>query len=448
MANVATLSGKTPVQDNLFVVPVLNQFLIYAPFHNLAALVDHTAVLRLRESLFSSESVIEGQLGELVHILQAEAEHPPQPRQGELAPAFLGLLPTRGCNLACRYCGFLTASETNRIMGLKLARDAVDWYMGLVGQSGQGRAEVHYFGGEPFCAQEVVDLTVHMARIRAEAIGVSVRFEVATNGAFSQERCQWVADNMDTVVLSLDGPADIQDRHRPYQDGRGTFETVTHNATILSEGATDLFFRSCVTAQTVDRMPEVAAWFCENFCPRGVCFEPIQPTAQSKASQLEPPDPWSFARSFLQAAEILEAHGVEPVYAAADIQTRRVSFCPVGRDVAIVSPDGAINDDGAVALDKGRLASIRRLNVWNKPFCARCFCQWHCAGGCHVNHTPPNSAGDYDRLCLQTRTIALRNILKAMGRQDLIRELLREPEAMERAVRQVSDILVDLEERS
>jgi len=35
-----------------------------------------------------------------------------------------------------------------------------------------------------------------------------------------------------------------------------------------------------------------------------------------------------------------------------------------------------------------------------------------------------------------------------MGRQDLIRELLREPEAMERAVWQVSDTLVDLEERS
>ena len=470
MANVATRRGKRSVQDNLFVVPVLNQFLIYAPFHNLAALVDHTAVLQLRESLFSSESVTEGRLGELVHILQAEAEHPPQPRQGDLAPAFLGLLPTRGCNLACRYCGFLTADETDRVMGLKLARDAVDWYMGLVDQSGQGHAEIHYFGGEPFCAPEVVDLTVHMARIRAEAIGVPVRFEVATNGAFSQERCRWVADNIDTVVLSLDGPADIQDRHRPYQDGRGSFETVTHNARALSEGATDLFFRSCVTAQTVDRMPEIAAWFCEHFCPRGVSFEPVQPTAQSQASQLEPPDPWSFARSFLQAAEILEAHGVEPVYAAADIQTRRVSFCPVGRDVAIVSPDGAINacyllgqeweakgldlcfghinDDGAVALDKERLASIRRLNVWNKPFCARCFCQWHCAGGCHVNHTPPNSAGDYDRLCLQTRTIALRNILKAMGRQDLIRELLREPEAMERAVRQVSDTLVDLEERS
>jgi len=327
MANVATRRGKRSVQDNLFVVPVLNQFLIYAPFHNLAALVDHTAVLQLRESLFSSESVTEGRLGELVHILQAEAEHPPQPRQGDLAPAFLGLLPTRGCNLACRYCGFLTADETDRVMGLKLARDAVDWYMGLVDQSGQGHAEIHYFGGEPFCAPEVVDLTVHMARIRAEAIGVPVRFEVATNGAFSQERCRWVADNIDTVVLSLDGPADIQDRHRPYQDGRGSFETVTHNARALSEGATDLFFRSCVTAQTVDRMPEIAAWFCEHFCPRGVSFEPVQPTAQSQASQLEPPDPWSFARSFLQAAEILEAHGVEPVYAAADIQTRRVSFC-------------------------------------------------------------------------------------------------------------------------
>jgi hypothetical protein len=93
------------------------------------------------------------------------------------------------------------------------------------------------------------------------------------------------------------------------------------------------------------------------------------------------------------------------------------------------------------------LAFARSLNVWNKPFCARCFCKWHCAGGCHVNHVLPDSAGSYDRLCIQTRIITLRNILKAMGRDDLTRELLADCVALGRAVQQISDTLVDVEEQ-
>jgi uncharacterized protein len=455
--------------DNLFVVPILDRFLIYAPLHDLAALVDRRAVLWLRERLLSGRNVGEGRLAEIAHLLRAEARPPPLPRQGKLAPAFLGLLPTRDCNFSCRYCGFLTPGGTNGAMDLKLARDAVDWYMRLVSKSGQREAEVHYFGGEPFCAAEVLDLTVHLARIRAREIGCTVRFEATTNGAFSEERCRWAADNLDTIVLSLDGPVDVQDYHRPYRDGRGSFGVVARNAAILSEGAGDLFFRTCVTAQTVDRMPEIATWLCQSYHPRGVCFEPVQPMARLQADQLEPPDPWVFARNFALAAEILETHGVEPVYAAADIHSRRVSFCPVGQDALIVSPDGAVNacyllrqdweargldlclgrmeDSGAAALDAERVAFARSLNVWNKPSCARCFCKWHCAGGCHVNHPLSDSPGNYDRLCLQTRIITLRNVLKAMGRQDTFRRLLANIGALERAARQTCDTLVDVEAR-
>ena len=461
-------SDVNAVGDSLFVIPILDQFLIYAPLHNLAALVGRTAVLRLRTGLLTG-SDLEGRLGEIAHILQAQAKPLPRPKQGGLSPAFLGLLPTRSCNFACRYCGFLAPEGANEAMDLERARDAVDWYMGLVSESGQRHAEVHYFGGEPFCAEEVLDLTLQLARVRAEGNGIAVRFEVATNGALSEKRCRWAADNLDTIVLSLDGPAEVQDRHRPYKDGRGSFEVVARSARILSEGAGSLYFRTCVTAETVNRMPEVAAWFCQSYRPQGVCFEPVQPTTQSQIGRLEPPDPWAFARNFIQAAEVLEAHGVEPVYAAADIRSRQVSFCPVGQDVVIVAPDGAIHacylrqqeweargldlclgritDDGSIELDAERVASARRLNVWNKPFCARCFCKWHCAGGCHVNHLLPDSPGDYDRLCLQTRIITLRNILEAMGRQDLTRKLLGDEEALDRAVRQASDTLADVEER-
>ena len=456
------------LQNNTFAIPIADKFLLYAPLHGLAALVDRTAALRLRDSFLTGNPVAPGPLGEIAHALDSGAGPEPAPRQGDFVPTFLGLLPTRGCNLACRYCGFLPAQES-QAMSLELARDAVNWYMDAVKRAGVQHAEVHFFGGEPFCAEEVLDLTVHLARIRAEEIECTVRFEAATNGVFGAERAHWAADNLDTVVMSLDGPAEVQDRYRPYRGGQSSFEAVARSARILSAGSADLFLRACVTSWTVARMPEIAAWLCEEFRPVGVCFEPLQPSAQSAAAGIEPPDPWNFARKFIQAAGVLESHGVEPVYAAADIAARQVSFCPVGQDVAIVSPDGAISacyllrrdweaqgldlrlgrmEDGHARLRAEAIASVRSLNVHHKPFCARCFCKWHCAGGCHVNHRPDGPPGAYDRLCIQTRIISLRNALEAMGQAHLVREWIAEREAVERSVLRASDRLIDLEEEA
>lgn len=451
--------------DNVFALPLLNRFLIYAPLHHLAALVDRAAMLRLQDSL-SGKNIGEGPLGEIAHTLASNFEPAPLPRRGNLAPAFLGLLPTRGCNLDCRYCGFLTPDESQKVMDLELARDAVSWYMDLVRQSGSERAEIHYFGGEPFCADQVLDLTVPFARIKAREIGCALRFEAATNGTFSQERCQWAADNLDTIVLSLDGPADIQERHRPCKNGESSFDAVIRNARILSEGAAALCFRACVTGDTVGRMPEIAEWFCRDFRPSAVSFEPVQPSLQSRAAQLDPPDPWAFAQNFVSSARILEAHGVEPIYASSDIRALRVSFCPVGQDVVIVSPDGGLSacyllqrdweaqgldlrlgcmNGNAPQFDEHAVAFARSLNVWSKPLCAHCFCKWHCAGGCHVNHALPGPPGAYDRLCIQTRIIALRNILKAMGQDALAWTWLHDRPALERTAHQGSDALLDRE---
>lgn len=349
-------------------------------------------------------------------------------------------------------------------MDLELARDAVNWYLDLAAGAGARTAEVHFFGGEPFCAAEVVEFAVHAARLKAAQVGCTVRFQVATNGTFDEAGCRWAANNLDDIVLSLDGPADVHDRQRPARGGQGSFDAVVRSARILSEGSAELSFRVCVTADTAGRMAGIASWLCREFRPVSVCFEPVQPTPQSAAAGLAPPGALAFAQNFIEAARVLEEYGVEPVYATADVRTRRQTFCPVGRDVPIVAPDGTISacyllredweargldldlgriEEGAVHLDAGAIEAVRDLNVDNKPFCARCFCKWHCAGGCHVNHQLPAAPGPYGRLCAQTRIIALRYVLKALGRDDLAALLLDGRDALDAAVWQPSDRLAD-----
>ena len=459
-------SSEFPQDDSIFVVPVLGQYLVYAPLHNLAALVDGLAASRIRDSLLAPGGPRGGSLTELVALLRSNAQPAPLPPRGAFFPAFLGLIPTRGCNLGCAYCGFQAAEEPDDVMDLELARDAIDWYLGLAGDKGVRTAEIHFFGGEPFCAEEVLDFSFHFARLKASEVGCTVRFEVATNGAFDDARCRWAADSLDSIILSLDGPASIQDLHRPRRDGRPSSGRVARSAALLSEGTAELSFRACVTADTVEELPGIARWLCQEFRPVSVSLEPLQPSAPSRAAGLQPPDPWTFAQKYCEAASILEAHGVEPVYAAADTRARRVTFCPAGQDVPIVSPDGTIaacyllardwEDKGldlrlgklegvSVFLDEDAVASARGMNVWAKPCCSDCFCKWHCAGGCHVNHVLPDSSGSYDRLCIQTRILALRNILKEMERDDLVVDLLKDRPALERTILQASDAMASVE---
>lgn len=467
--DAAGLASSLDACHSLYVLPVFQQYVLYAPLHGLTALLNRAALLRLREHLCQGVGCLDENLADIVASLRMAGQPAPRPSEGELAPAFLGLLPTRGCNLGCRYCGFMLAGGSAAAMDPALAHDAVNWYMDWVREAGRPHAEIHFFGGEPFCAPEVLDVSVHLARIRAAEIGCQVRFEVATNGVFSESRAHWAADNIDTIVLSMDGPPDIQDRNRPYRDGQGSSGMVARTARILSEDSAGFHIRSCVTADTVKRMPELAAWFCREYVPQGVCFEPMQfPVLYQGKTPigLDPPDPWEFGRNFIRAATILAAHGVEAVYAAADLRKTRVSFCPVAHDAVIVSPDGVVSacyllreeweargldlifgriaPTGALEVDEQALGVIRGLNVWSKPACASCACRWHCAGGCHVNHPPP-SPGCYDGPCIQTRIITLHNLLTVLGRRDLIQRLLEDDQALQRAVRQPSDRLADLE---
>jgi uncharacterized protein len=450
---------------SIFLLPLGGKYLLYAPLHNLAAVVNRAAAVRLQDGLWGDGGVGAGPLQGIFEILEGDGDAAPRRKQGGLDPAFLGLIPTRACNLACRYCGFGATEEAWGVMSFELARAAVDWYLELVRQAGRKAGEIHFFGGEPFCAEEVIDVAVYHAKARAREMGIALRFEVATNGTFSARRCEWVADHLDTVVLSLDGPAEVQDRQRPYRGGQGSLEVVARNAEILAEGGAELCLRACITRDTVGQMGEVASWFCQRFRPQAVCFETLQPTAEAEVAGLYPPDPWAFARNYIEAAQILERHGVEAVYATADVGVKRVSFCPVGQDVPIVSPEGGIaacyllerdweakgldlrmgrmEADGGVELEMEAVERVRELNVLNRPTCERCFCRWHCAGGCHVDHAPSGPERAYDRLCIQTRAIALSEILKGMGEARLVGELLEEAAILQAAVGQPSDRMVD-----
>jgi len=451
------------VISDIFAVPIIDKYLIYAPLHSLATLVDRRGAISLRRAILEADYCPPATIEALLSTLRSPGSAAPQPRIGPINdPYFLGLIPTRLCNLSCLYCDFAGSRQPGSIMKLTTAQEAIEAYFQLARQSDLQEVEVHFFGGEPFFAENVVHFAVAYAESRAQELGLRVRFEATSNGVYNPERCRWIADYFDTIVLSLDGPEDIQEGQRPAKNGRKTAQTVIRNARILSEGPVELVIRSCVTQATVNRLPEIASWIASEFIPSTVCFEALTPSILSKKAGLYPPDPWDFARNFILASDILEEAGIETALSTVVLHNLRTSFCPVGQDALIISPDGSIDacylmqddwkragldmhlgwlKDGKFQIDPKAVRRVRNNSVYDKPLCTACLCHYHCAGGCHINHSVAHSGGAYDSLCLQTRLITIASLLKRLGQDSLMHTWLDDRRALEISAWQSTDLL-------
>ncbi len=441
----------------VFSVPIADRWLLQAPLHGLSALVNQSALACLAGSV----SDLPAEVRSLRDGLLVEVETP-QPLSGDIAPDFLGFITTRACNIGCVYCDFSGPSAKKVDIDPLVVVSAIDWMAQRLVSTGRRRFHVHLFGGEPTHAPEMVDLIVHRTRAVCAATGLIPWFEVTTNGVFDDGRAEFLGDYADAVVLSLDGPRDIHDRHRPGFGGRPMFDVVQRAARRLAELPVQLCLRVCVTRDSAARLEEITRWMCREFRPAIINHEPLTENAVTRRAGLRPPDPYQFARHWMHSYRTARNHGVKVVYAAVGTESPRLSSCPVGKDALIVSPDGRasacylmpeewqrrgmnmdlgwVHDDGRVAIDRKALDNVRNLVV-DKPRCEKCFCQWECAGGCHVSHSYRNCDTTYNAFCFQTRVLSACLILERLGAADLVDQLLDDRTAMARLATRSSDCL-------
>ena len=131
------------------------------------------------------------------------------------------------CNLACKYC-FAEEGEYHgrrALMDFETGKKALDF---LIENSGSRRTlEVDFFGGEPLMNWQVVKDLVAYGREQEKLHDKHFRFTVTTNGVLLNDEIQdFVNKEMDNVVLSLDGRKEVNDRMRPFRNGKGSYDLI------------------------------------------------------------------------------------------------------------------------------------------------------------------------------------------------------------------------------
>jgi len=387
----------------------------------------------------------------LRHLPTADAALQPRPRAGPLSPEFLGLVCTRGCGLACRYCDF---EAPRGDLSVPLALRAVDWFCELCAREGRSEVAIELFGGDPLHTPEVVEAVALRAWLRAPQLGMRPALRLLTSGVGPGPLKDLVADLFVEVTVSIDGPPDVHNRLRPLLGGGGSFGEAADMAERVAAGQATLSLRSCVPASSVSGLVSSAGTLGRLFGPARMAFEPLRGNARSRAAGLAPPPADAFVGAFLRAAPELRAAGTEPLYSGAVLGEPTLSFCPVARDGFLVGPGrgaaearvsacylpaaswrargleleyGSLGVDGGLHIDRSRLRAVRGLHVGSKPRCRSCFMRLHCAGACHVHHSYPGAPLEYDDTCRIVRALGYAELLRSLELGDALERFTTAP---------------------
>ncbi|MEV0390017.1 radical SAM protein [Nonomuraea sp. NPDC050643] len=177
------------------------------------------------------------------------------------------LLPTSFCNMGCSYCGQehvrggLTADHRDRVRARVLRALRLPTTR---------RALVDWFGSEPMMGYAIIrDLAKDFVRV-ADEEGVAYTSQIVTNGSLLNSR------NLDTLItecrvtrfyLTVDGPPDIHDVHRPLKSGAGSFWKIVRTIRAALDNAdyqhVVFDFRTNVDVHNQDSIPRYVELMAE-----------------------------------------------------------------------------------------------------------------------------------------------------------------------------------------
>ena len=313
------------------------------------------------------------------------------------------------CNLACKYC-FAEEGEYHgrrALMSYEVGKKALDF---LIKSSGNRRnLEVDFFGGEPLMNWQVVKDLVAYGREQEKIHDKHFRFTVTTNGVLLNDEIQeFINQEMDNVVLSLDGRKEVNDRMRPFRNGTGSYDLIVPKFQKLADSRNQekYYIRGTFTRNNLDFSEDIL-----HFADLGFKQMSIEPVVgdESDPYAIRKEDLPKIMEEYDKLAKIMierekEGKGFNFFHFMIDLEggpcvAKRLSGCGSGTEYLAVTPWGDLYpchqfvgkeeflmgnvDDGIV---KPEIADdFRSCNVYTKKSCKDCFAKFYCSGGCMAN---------------------------------------------------------------
>ena len=266
------------------------------------------------------------------------------------------------------------------------------------------------------------------------------RFTVTTNGVLLNDEIQeFINKEMDNVVLSLDGRKEVNDRMRPFRNGKGSYDLIVPKFQKLAESRDQerYYVRGTFTRNNLDFSEDIL-----HFADLGFKQMSIEPVVgdESDPYAIRKEDLPKICEEYDKLAKIMiqrekEGKGFNFFHFMIDLDggpclAKRLSGCGSGTEYLAVTPWGDLYpchqfvgqeeflmgnvDEGIV---KPEIADdFRSCNVYSKEKCRNCFAKFYCSGGCMANayHFHGTIHDTYDIGCeMQRKRVECAIMIKA-----------------------------------
>ncbi|MGI6706948.1 MAG: thioether cross-link-forming SCIFF peptide maturase [Clostridia bacterium] len=312
------------------------------------------------------------------------------------------------CNLRCQYCFASTGDfhGDRMLMDAATGKKALDF---LVAHSGNRKhLEVDFFGGEPLMNFQVVKEIVAYGRYLETKHDKLFKFTLTSNGLnLRDEVIEYLNQEMENVVVSLDGRPDIHNEMRKTVKGKDSFELIYPMALKLTESRKQrsYYIRGTYTNKNLDFAEDVKALADYGF--KEISIEPVvaDPSQDYSLSENDLP---AIRNEYERLAEIYldyrnKNKGFHFFHFNIDLSQgpcviKRLTGCGAGNEYIAVTPEGDIypchqfvgkteflmgNINGS--FDRTMQRMFKDNHVLSKNKCKDCWARFYCSGGCHAN---------------------------------------------------------------
>jgi len=351
---------------------------------------------------------IESELMDLGLIFEKEPEQKTEKVPESVPIVSIALFITNECNLNCIYCcGKGGGYGSSGHMNSATARKAIDWFVEKSGKL--KKLNISFFGGEPLMnfplVKEIVEYTQKLEK--------EFEFHMITNlSLLDDEKLVFIQKHNIILMVSFDGPKEIQDRQRPFKKGDGssydaTIPKIKKLLSVLPETCCRATLLNDIDQTTVHEalskigFTDISITLASSSLFDKVIKKQARDLTRSKQMMEDAADCFLRDVKERKSGELRKEKNTTALYHLIEIflgDQKRYFPCDAGRKSLAISNSGDIFlCDRFVGIEEFKLGSIHNSELKREPYlkpfakavekCSRCFAKYICAGGCYHDNT-------------------------------------------------------------
>lgn len=277
--------------------------------------------------------------------------------------------------------------------------------------------KIQFAGGEPLLNMELIEQVVHYTR------GRGVVYQLQTNATLVDARIAGSLKRLGIDVgVSLDGMPPLNDRLRPFADGRGSTATAICGLENLREAGIHVGLTCVLSAENLSGLPELVELVGYLGNVEAIAFDLLRPIGRAGQDGLRQPDPALAAHSVsaalrradelalmggrrvrfreVERVRYLLTHGLRRQYRCYFDAGQLLTVKPNGDTYPCASltgfPEFYMGNIMEPTFIDGLDGNLRRCREIITPprYCLTCSEHWLCAGSCPAQTYAQRLAGE------------------------------------------------------